>query len=397
MKIHFFIAIVGFAAALIFSLIVYPKIQIPLNLGIDPDRYWEVAHNIYTESGFKYSNSTAEIIDKPPVYPYLLVLLFHLTNGVNYYIVQIFQALFHSLTTLLIFFFIRNVVDGKTAAITQLTLALHPILIWYTPRIWIESFYILIFVATCLSYLRLFNSLKLSNSIVSGLMTGVTILTKSVLLFFPIFLLFFFYFTKGIKGFKSVLIIIVVASVILLPWVIRNYKVSNSFVPVNIGLGQNLILGNALAENWTQNPFNNLDAWEKGYTKIQSIINNFDFDNYQVDNEKLLIRTYLNSVFKNPEFFAYRTFINFITFWYLSESPIKSIFFIIAQIPLLLVIVIGIKKLIRSYEFGWILILIITYYSIVHAFVIGWGRYSVPLIPLMVVTVVLILKDKKID
>ncbi len=395
MKIHFIVALLGFVIALFFSFYVFPKIQVPLNLSLDPDRYGEIACNIYSGSGFKYFNSISEATDKHPVYPYLLATIFYFSNGVNYDVVQIIQALFHSLTTLMIFYFVWSLTSYKNALIAQIILALHPILIWYTSRLWIESFYTFVFSATFILYIKTYNSLKLSHSIYSGLLTGITLLTKAVLLFFPFLLLFNFYLKKGNKGFKSALTIIMVAFIVLSPWIIRNYKVTGSLEIVHSNLGQNLILGNALAENWTKKPFSNLESWEKGYKKIQSILSVSKIETYSADENRILLKNYLETLIENPEFFIWRSFINFVTFWYISESAMKSVFFIIMQLPLLLIIIIGVRKLIQRFEFGWMLLSIIGYYSLVHALIIGWGRYSVPLIPLMIVIVVIILSKEQ--
>lgn len=384
MKYPLIISLIAFFVAALFSLLIYPLIQNPLNLNIDPDEYGKLASNIYSGYGFRYFPSANDAVDKAPLYPYFLAVIFHLSGGMNVTLVQIVQAVFHSLTSLLIFNFVKKLTGYRSAMVAQIIIALHPILIWYTARMWVESIYIFLFTATCVCYVKLFESPKIKNSLVSGVLTGITSLTKSIILFLPIVLLFIFYFKKGVKGIISMLVVILVSVIVISPWIIRNYRISDSQLFIHATMGQNLILGNSLAENWIGNPLSNMHSWVDGYKKINMILyeNNINLSDPKADI--FLIRYHIERVVNNPEFLIWRSILNFLTFWYLSESPIKSIFFFLLQIPLVIIFIVSLKSLVKNYDCSWIIILSVGYYCIVHAIIIGWGRYSVPLIPILV-------------
>lgn len=389
MKIPFIIASIGLIAALFFSIITFPFIQQPLNLSVDPDKYGELAFNIYSGNGFKYPGSSREAIDKAPVYPYLLATVYKIFGGINLKAIQFIQAVFHSLTTLLIFFLVSKVINYKVAIITQFIVALHPILIWYTARIWIESVYVFLFTITCIFYIKLYENITYKNVIITGILNGITILTKSTILFLPVVLMMPFYFKKGIKGFFALMIVALISFLVISPWLWRNYRLSDSHIFVHATLGQNIVLGNTLAKNWVKQPLSNLESWSEGNETIKSILNanNISFEDPMA--EKILINYNIEKFINNPVFLISRVAINFLTFWYLSESPLKSLFFLLFQMPLFLIFIMSINKLINSYKFSWIIIITILYYSILHAFIIGWGRYSVPLIPILMVVVVM--------
>lgn len=145
MKNPLVIALIGLIVALFFSMFIFPIIKSPLNLSEDPDKYSELGFNIYTGNGYKYTNSSGESIDKAPVYPYLLAIIYYISGGLNLKVVQFIRALFHSLTSFVIFLFVRKIINYNIAVLAQFIVAIHPILIWYTARIWVESVYVFSF------------------------------------------------------------------------------------------------------------------------------------------------------------------------------------------------------------------------------------------------------------
>lgn len=383
MKVPLIIAFLGLIAALVFSLVVFPIIKQPLNLSTDPDKYSELAYNIYSGKGYKYLGSSIEAFDKAPIYPYLLALIYYLSDGNHLTIVQIAQAMFHALTSLLVFFFVRRRFSYKAAVIAQFIVALHPILIWYTARIWIESVYIFLFTFTCIYYIKLFESISLKNSIITGILNALTILTKSTILFLPLILMIPFYLKKGFKSVFSLFVVFLVTVLIISPWIWRNYRLSDSHIFIHATLGQNLIYGNSLADNWLKRPLSNLGSWSDGNEQIQLILKNEDISFEDPIADKVLINYHLDRIISNPDFLIFRTIINFFTFWYLSESPAKSLFFLLLQIPLLIIFILSLIT-IKKFDFSRIIIFIILYYSVLHALIIGWGRYSVALIPILI-------------
>lgn len=246
-----------------------------------------------------------------------------------------------------------------------------------------------LFTLTCISYIKLFESLRIHQAIITGIINGITVLTKSTILLLPLFLVIPFYLKKGTKSVFSLVIVFLASVLVISPWIWRNYKLSGSHFFVHATMGQNLVLGNTLAENWFKRPLSNLESWLDGNEKIKSILKGKTKSFEDPLADKMLINYHIDKIVRNPEFLVFRTIINFLTFWYLSESPIKSIFFLLLQIPLLVILIFSLKRLIYDFDFGWIIIFTIIYYSLLHAFIIGWGRYSVPLIPILVIVAVI--------
>jgi 4-amino-4-deoxy-L-arabinose transferase-like glycosyltransferase len=119
-NISIVIALFAVVLALIFSLIIFPIIQQPLGLNIDPDNYGDLSKNIFAGKGYMYSESEKPALDRGPVYPYLISFLFTVAGTSDYRVVQIFQAILFAVTGLLIFSIAKYVSSIRTAFYSQI-------------------------------------------------------------------------------------------------------------------------------------------------------------------------------------------------------------------------------------------------------------------------------------
>jgi hypothetical protein len=172
--------------SLFFSLVVFPRLRVPLNLNIDPDRVGELGANIYTGKGFSYNESCSPAVDRGPIYPYLLAGVFWFTGGVHFTAVQVFQAICHGLTCFLVFLAASRIFKHRVAITAQFLCALHPMLIWYTARIWIETVNTLATTIVLLAIVLLNERLTFARSIGAGVAMGIATLTKSIIILLPL-------------------------------------------------------------------------------------------------------------------------------------------------------------------------------------------------------------------
>jgi 4-amino-4-deoxy-L-arabinose transferase-like glycosyltransferase len=377
------IALIAVLIALIFSLVIFPKIQQPLGLSIDPDKNGDLSRNIFTDKGFIYSDSDKPAVDRGPIYPYAISLLLTLSGSMDYKVVQIFQAILFGVTGLLVFLIVKYVSRKQTAVIAQIFYTLHPMFIWYTSRIWIETTHTFLITITAYLLIRTYHKLSLRWIICLGVALGLTILTKSILMFFPVVLVPIFYFRWKKEGVRFALVTVVVTYLLVIPWSLRNYNVTNEIIPVHTSLGLNLIQGDVLAENWLKYPLSNMPSWFIGDAKMNLVLGGIDATPQDAVGDKALVKHFISENLRRPLFLFWRTLVNSITFWYLSESPLKSIFLASLQFPLLIVFLIGVRRVWKEKPIIIPLVWMIICFFVVHSFIIGWARYSVPIIPLI--------------
>ncbi len=151
-----------------------------------------------------------------PLYPALLALLTKLF-GESYLIFNMANAFFSALTCLYIYLCAKEVFGRKTAYISLLISAVYIDMIWYCGVMLAETF--TIFLLTVLVY----NIIKNGSPIVSGIIFGLTCLTKgSFLICLPALLFWIHYKYKPEGWFKKAALFSVFAFLVILPWSIRN-------------------------------------------------------------------------------------------------------------------------------------------------------------------------------
>lgn len=378
-----------------FSFLIFPHLQNPFNLNPDPDRNGELGENISKGIGYVYNGETTPAIDRGPVYPYLLAGIFSLSGGFSLHAVQIVQALLFGLTCFVVFQIASTVSGEKTAFITALICALHPLLIWYTARIWIETTNTLLIALGTYSAILLYKKRTILRALICGCMLGLAILTKSVLLIFPLVLAIVLLWKSRMQSLGAVAVLLLTVVIVVAPWTYRNYKVSGAFVPVHVSLGLNLIQGDALALHWTSQPLSSLQLWFKGKERMDFLLAGTSYTPTDADGDRFLTYASFQYNLTHPIFFLKRAVLNFFTFWYLGESPLKSVFLILMQIPLMILTIVASIRLWKFNELFQPVILVIAYYAILHSMIIGWARYSVPIVPLCVVLSVMFLLEKR--
>lgn len=367
--------------SLVFSFVIFPRIQEPLNLNIDPDKCGELAGNIFEGRGYVYDFGTSPAIDRGPVYPYIVAGIFSAVGSRSIAAVQIFQAMCHGLTCLIMFLVARKLFDKRVALWAGALCAVHPMLIWYTSRLWIETVHTLLVTSALLAFVLVIERITFKRLTLAGLVLGVTVLTKSVLMLFPFVLGVFLVRQRGLEGLRAALIVIVVSGLVVAPWTYRNYQVSKHFVPVHTSLGLNLIQGDAIGEHGTSMPLSTMVLWQKGFAETNELLKGSEVTSTEPQGDRQLIASSLSRSFENPGFFLKKVLINGLTFLYLSESPAKSIFLMLIQFPLAVLVLISAFHLWRSNPLTKPIILLIAYFFLSHAFIVGWARYSVPIIP----------------
>ena len=121
--------------------VIFPLISGPLSANIDPDKIGELGDNIARGRGFVYGSgdTTVTAFDRAPLYP-LIVAFFRGTLGDRFAVgLQVLQALLHGLTGLIVYRIGREVFDIGRRCSHRSFMPIHPVMLWYTARVWIET------------------------------------------------------------------------------------------------------------------------------------------------------------------------------------------------------------------------------------------------------------------
>jgi hypothetical protein len=258
-------------------------------------------------------------------------------------------------------------------------------LLWYTARIWIETTHTFLVTVSLFSLMLLAARPAATRSAASGLILGLTSLTKSVLLPFAFVAGAVLVLRRGREALPSAVLMVTVCLFVVLPWTLRNYFESGYFVPVHTSLGLNRVQGDAIGLSWSRIPFSTLEIWQVGKARIDSILDGTDATPIDPRGDRILAASSFRLSMGDPSFALKRTAINLLTFCYMSESRGKSIFLACVQFPLFLCAIAGSYRLWKRVPASQMGTVLLAFFFVVHAFVVGWARYSVPVVPLALV------------
>jgi 4-amino-4-deoxy-L-arabinose transferase-like glycosyltransferase len=384
------VAIGATLCALAFSLVIFPLISGPLRANIDPDKIGELGYNIAQGRGFAYGtgDTTVTAFDRGPVYP-IIVAFFRSTLGEGFTVgLQVLQSLLHGLTGLVVYRIGRQVFDHRTALCAQIIHAIHPVMLWYTARVWIETTSTLLTTLVVLMAILLQNEAPARRVLLAGIIIAAAVLTKSVILFLPLLFTACALLQKRWHAARSLAIAMGVAIVLIAPWTVRNFMESGRVVPVHTSLGLNLMQGEAVAEHWTEAPFSTLALWEKGDSDTREVLADSSVSAGSPEGDARLIRHVTGTWSADPMILVRHVAVNALTYWYLSESPVKSAVILLLQVPLIFFAVRGVRSPGEQKDAFVLLLLAVLYFWGVHTIIVGWMRYGVPVVPLMILLAV---------
>ena len=240
----------------------------------DEGEYYTLAGNLVSTFNYSLDGKTLTAF-RPPGYPFLLGFL--KMCGFNIILLRIANFIFLSTAILLVFkLFYKK--GSEFGGLIFLSLIIFYPVIFYTagtlyPQIF-SSFLIILIIYLLFNR----NHLSLSKSILTGITSGLLILTVPIFTFTLLVIFIWELFLERNKV-KRLLVIFFIAFALIGLWSIRNYYVFNSFVFVSTNGGFNLLLGNS--KNTEPNSGVNIDI-SQYYTGIKGL-NEAELDRYYRD------------------------------------------------------------------------------------------------------------------
>ncbi len=383
--------ILSFCLSILFSFIIYPKIEEPCHAWQDVDRYAEIGQNLYNGNGFRFEDADMPTVARGPIYPLTIAALSWFAGSYAVWHVQLLQAFFLAGACILVFYVARQISPPQLAHWVALVTALYPLFIWYAARIWTET--LLVLGVSFLAYrlIRFHRAPTFGRGIMLGIVVGFLILVKAGFLLFIPFLLVYYLLKKNFRAVRHCLFALVCVVVIIMPWTVRNYHVSDSVIPAETTASSNFLIGNVVARDFFQHPLSLSIPMQKGTDEIAQWMDEADLsplDAEEAAGENVLRKKAIDSFLSNPVFLLQKVGTQAITFWYLGETPLKSIIILIVQLPILFFAVRKILKAVRENTLVVPLILIITYWWGVAALLVAHARIAVPIMPLVLLLAV---------
>lgn len=422
-KSQFYYDIKVFIFALIVSCIFVFIFLFFFKFDLFPDYYGIIARNILQGNGYTIPDSEVPVIFRPPVYPLFLALIFHIFGSFHLPVI-IFQVLLNSLTAVIIYELFGRIFNQKTSFVTALLWASYPLANYYIIRELPTTIFIFLFMLSLYVFTNYQKKFDNKNSFYLGILIGTLILTKlfikGFLLLLPIYIItkpiwisflksknlnrynknntklisekIFFKINRNVRPSMleirhvvlNFLFFFLGTIIILSPWLIRNYHVTNRLPILGSGGGYTLWFGNNMDFDGLDVDQLSSENQKKIYNQISQIIGNgsaIDFEN----DEKLYYEAYKN-FYRFPKMTLILMFKKFFRLWFTAYSPSMLkyqwlLFVMQASIlfPALIGIILSIKRRLNVFPF----IFTILYFQLVYTLFTATIRYCVPIMPII--------------
>jgi hypothetical protein len=389
-------------------LMVLPKVSSiwPLTYSVTfGDFYDEIGKNLAQGIGYRIDPAMGSTMLREPGYPLLLAAVFKL-GGYGIQQARMTCVLLAFGAALLLLGLTRKITgDAMTALVAALLFLLYPGILVAETRAGVEipcMFTVILFILVLLSAV---NNRSLWRYGTAGLLLGAAVLVRSEVLLFPLLLLIYLLFAA--KGWaerrnvtERVAVLALGTAVVMLPWIIRNYRLVHSFVPTATVAGVAAQTGLYTCENASPDePFFMTDtAAGRARAEIARqlhipFVGIYYYQIFYTPQGELqfdrALRNIVSAEYRDhPEILARCTARNlFFNFWFLGKTPRTVRLNVLLQAPLLALAVVGIvvlwkQKLLRN---AGMILLYILYIPAVHAPILAQARYSIMLVPFLAI------------
>ncbi|TRZ99887.1 MAG: hypothetical protein D4R81_08615 [Nitrospiraceae bacterium] len=209
----------------------------------DGEEYDALARSLAAGTGFEVDHAPNTF--RPPGYPFFLAAIYAL-GGLSYPAVKIVQSAIGALTCVVILLIGERLFSRRVGVIAASIAAVYPFLVVYTGFLLSETVFVFLSSVFLYALARLREKCSVGWAAFAGLILGLMNLTRPMTLLLPILLLFWAWIEFGDKR-RAVVIVGIIAGVMLLsmaPWVLRNHRVTNSFILVTGHNWERLYAGN---------------------------------------------------------------------------------------------------------------------------------------------------------
>ncbi|MFH0924639.1 MAG: glycosyltransferase family 39 protein [bacterium] len=328
----------------------------------------------------------------PPFYPIFLASIFLLFKN-SILAVRLTQAVIGGITCILIYFIGKKVTDKKVAIFASLIAIFFDVLVFYTGLLLVETlmgFFICLMIWMLLKIKKRIERDKGSwlLSLLTGILIGIASLTKPIILPFILFILLWLFISIGIKKvvFKNFTWIVLGSILILLPWVIRNYRISGKILLTSTNGGSNFYMGN--------NPF---DIEAPNLMEDEAIKR---YETGSIEWSAFLYQKGWRFIKNNPKKWLKYAYRKFKRLWFGLENPWPMFpngdykreleFMGGINIPLFNYkfifpfLLLGLVISIRTWRKWLLFYLLLIHYSLIHIMYFAHERFRTPLLPILI-------------
>lgn len=389
-------ALLGLLASAAYAFLIYPRIAQTSGAVLDPDGYGALGWGLWKYGAFSYYPNPLPSVTRGPLYPAIVALLLQFTGGAWPWPVQAAQCVFFALTCLATYALGRELWSRKAGVTCAAACALHPFLIWYTSRIWLETLVTLLFTVMALFTVRLQKRPTWRRALAAGLATGAACLCKGTFLPFIAVIPAVLWLAVPRRVPARLIAAVAAAAVLTMaPWTVRNWYLTGALIPVHGHMGFNLRVGDEFIAQAAGSPLSFTRQWEMASAEAAAIVKrnglegSLDWKAEQLLNAEMQRRS-VQTYAADPTFLPRKILWNTLAFWAWSETPAKTAALALLQLPVAVLFFIASmaharRRGARSVHMIPIALALVFYGA--HLPVLAAARYSAVILPVVLAAV----------
>jgi len=182
---------------------------------------------------------------RPPLYPAFLALVYFIfgVGSQRFFVTRIIQSLMGAALAPLTYLIAKSVIPlkSKWSRAAAWIVAFYPMLVIYPLSLATENLFFLLIIGSLWLLLLAEKNRKWHLFAIAGILLGLTCLTRSVAMLFACLVVCWVWFS--LKEKKFALIIILLVSIVTLPWMLRNTFLHHKLTGIESALGYDLYVG----------------------------------------------------------------------------------------------------------------------------------------------------------
>jgi 4-amino-4-deoxy-L-arabinose transferase-like glycosyltransferase len=374
---------------LVYGLVIFEQIADRFSWRQD-DEYPYIASTLVSAGKYAVSEDSPPTMKRLPVHPLFLAGIYALF-GRSALAVRIVQSFVCAATCILVYVTAREVSNRRVAQIAALIFAVYPNSILYSARALSETTCTFLLGLFCFALVRMCKSPRLRTAIAAGIPFDLLVLTKGTAILLPPFLLLALlsrHYRRNLwRMVGSMVLVMLTAALFLLPWSVRNYRLSGKVVVLSTWGGARFYHGYYVATHLAAgHGTTNLDR-EAAQEARRLIHERYTPTGQAVDeyHEDRIAYSLVGEEIQAMPFHSAWIFLrNLLLAWFLTYGQLTTAVSLLVHVPLLLFSLAGIVIMYGRDRHTWIrslpLLLVLAYFNLVHAVVYPHVRYMFPAI-----------------
>jgi len=235
MKKSYILILIFLLAFIVRFIFVLQSDEIPLS---DASVYDRLALSIAKGEGYVNTDGTPHSF-YPPFYPFFLSIIYKIF-GHSYGAVRVVQSVIGALSCMLIYLIGKRIYSNAAGLIASFVSIGYFPFIKSAELLLTELIFTFLLLLIILYLLKIQESLRFKDCVILGILLGISLLTKSVMLFFPLFIVPVFFYMRRYDYstvFKKYMAVLCFFGLLMVSWGIRNFNIFHRFAPVTTQTG----------------------------------------------------------------------------------------------------------------------------------------------------------------